>query len=121
MSPSLKPQASALNPSLLQRPRRVLVVGATGRLGVAIARALAQRGDRVALPARDSAKLEALAGELAGSGERPRVITADLRDRAAPDHIARSLRATGGIDDVVLACGPFPRTPLDHLRREDLE
>jgi pteridine reductase len=111
-------------PPLLERPRRVLVVGATGLLGVAISRGLARRGDRVALTARDPRKLDDLADDLAKLApalERPRVITADLRDHDAPDHIAAELLRSGGLDDVVLACGPFPRTPLDKLRREDLE
>jgi pteridine reductase len=119
---------SAPPPPPLERPRRVLVVGATGRLGVAIARGLAKRGDRVALTARDPQKLAALADELAelpptaeARAIRPRVVCADLRDRDAPERIAAELLATGGIDDVVLACGPFPRTPLEELRREDLE
>lgn len=99
----------------------MLVVGATGRLGVAIAKALAERGDELAITARSKPRLEALAEELAQLGAAPRTVVADLRDRDAPDHIARSLRLSGGVDDVVLACGPFPRTPLDELRREDLE
>lgn len=122
MSPSQHPAAaSSAPPPPLERPRRVLVVGATGRLGIAIARALALRGDEVALTARDPAKLDALAAELAPLGAKPRTIRADLRDRDAPERIASALRATGGVDDVVLACGPFPRTPLERLRREDLE
>jgi pteridine reductase len=119
---------SAPPPPPLERPRRVLVVGATGRLGVAIARGLAKRGDRVAITARDPQKLAALADELAdlpptdeARAIRPRVVCADLRDRDAPERIAGELLATGGIDDLVLACGPFPRTPLEELRREDLE
>jgi pteridine reductase len=119
---------SAPPPPPLERPRRVLVVGATGRLGVAIARGLAKRGDRVAITARDPQKLAALADELAelpptaeARAIRPRVVCADLRDHDAPERIAAELLATGGIDDVVLACGPFPRTPLEALRREDLE
>lgn len=108
-------------PPQLARPRRVLVVGATGRLGVAIARGLAKRGDHVALTARDAAKLGDLADALAAFGPRPRLVAADLRDRDAPDRIAAELLGTGGVDDVVLACGPFPRTPLETLRREDLE
>jgi pteridine reductase len=119
---------SAPPPPPLERPRRVLVVGATGRLGVAIARSLAKRGDRVAITARDPQKLAALADELADLAPteearalRPRVVCADLRDRDAPERIAAALLSTGGIDDVVLACGPFPRTPLEELRREDLE
>ena len=103
-------------------PRQVLVVGATGRLGVAIAKALQRRGDGVALTARDPEKLKDLADLLETMGPaRPRVVCADLRDRDSPDRIAAELIASGGLDDVVLACGPFPRTPLDGLRREDLE
>lgn len=119
---------SAPPPPPLERPRRVLVVGATGRLGIAIARGLAKRGDRVAITARDPQKLAGLADELAllppteeARAIRPRVVCADLRDRDAPERIAAELLSTGGIDDVVLACGPFPRTPLEELRREDLE
>ncbi len=108
-------------PPAREKGRRVLVVGATGRLGVAIAKALAERGDELAITARSRPRLEALAAELTVLGTAPRVVVADLRERDAPDVIARELRTTGGIDDVVLACGPFPRTPLEDLRREDLE
>jgi pteridine reductase len=105
-----------------ERPREVLVVGATGLLGAAIARELTRRGDRVALVARDPARLDALARELADvAREAPRVICADLRDPGAPERIARELVTTGGVDDIVLACGPFPRTPLQTLQRQDLE
>ena len=114
MSPSTRPPAR-------EKGRRVLVVGATGRLGVAIAKALAERGDEVAITARSRPRLETLAEELAQLGPAPRTVVADLRDRDAPEAIAKDLRLTGGLDDLVLACGPFPRTPLDELRREDLE
>lgn len=110
------------SPPPLTRPRRVLVVGATGRLGVAVARALVLRGDRVAVTARDPRKLAALSEDLATPDRgAPPVICADLRERDAPERIAAGARAAGGVDDLVLACGPFPRTPLDDLRREDLE
>ena len=112
---------SAPPPPQVERPRKVLVVGATGRLGVAIARGLAKRGDAVAITARDGKKLEGLADELERLGPRPRIIVQDLRERDAPHRIAAALLGSGGIDDVVLACGPFPRTPLEELRREDLE
>lgn len=109
-------------------PRRVLVVGATGRLGVAIARALATRGDEVVLTARDPNKLGALAAELGGRAAPLTAITADLTRPTAVEEIVAGLREArpasperGSIDDIVLACGPFPRTPFDELRREDLE
>jgi len=118
-------------PVALARPRNVLVVGATGRLGVTIARALVARGDDVAITARDPRKLDALAEDLdtiaaATRGRdaacrKTRVICADLRRDDAPETIASDLAATGGVDDVVLACGPFPRTPLETLTRRDLQ
>lgn len=117
-------------PISLDRPRRVLVVGATGRLGVSIAKGLVARGDHVALTARDPNKLDALADELVRHAElkhgaatmfpRPRVVVADLKHPDAPDLIASELQRTGGLDDIVLACGPFPRTPLETLTRADL-
>jgi len=106
----------------MQRGRRVLVVGATGRLGVAVAKALAQRGDRVVLTARDAAKLEALAAQVGpSSGEPAPFVRGDLLEDGAPDVIVEGVRrGIGRVDDVVLACGPFPRTPFDALRRDDL-
>jgi len=107
----------------MQSGRKVLVVGATGRLGVAIARALAHRGDRVILTARSGPKLEALSAELAppGGTEAP-YVCADLLEESAPETIVAGVRrAFGRIDDVVIACGPFPRTPFEALRRDDLQ
>lgn len=103
-------------------PRRVLVVGGTGQLGVAIARGLAQRGDAVLLSARDPEKLDRIAAELRTLGPgRHGYLSVDLRDRDAPQRVVAGVIAWGGVEDVVLACGPFPRTPLDDLTREDLE
>ena len=107
-------------PPSMRRPRRVLVVGATGRLGVRIARALRARDDRVILSARDSAKLGMMATELGGD-DVAKTVCVDLTTRDANERIAEQVRSHGGIDDVILACGPFPRTPFDGLRREDLE
>src|SRR5215218_9681646 len=45
----------------------VLIFGATGGIGGALARLLAGRGSAVHLAARDTARLEALAGGLGGS------------------------------------------------------
>ncbi|HVJ90094.1 MAG TPA: SDR family oxidoreductase [Labilithrix sp.] len=111
-----------------KQSRRVLVVGSTGRLGVAIGQALANRGDEVVLTGRDAAKLDQLAASLdRGRGPAHRVC-ADLTHRDAVSQIVEGLRAAvpptadrGSVDDIVLACGPFPRTPFHELRREDLE
>jgi len=102
-------------------------VGATGRLGVAIAEALADRGDEVVLTARDPNKLETIAASLArpGTGNKPAdYVCADLTHRDAVERIVEGLRAIlpptssrGSIDDIVLACGPFPRTPFGSATR----
>jgi pteridine reductase len=113
----------------MTRPsRRILVVGATGRLGVAIGEALANRGDDVVLTARDPNKLEQQAASLDRGRGPATYVTADLTHRDAIGHIVEGLRAAipptetrGSVDDIVLACGPFPRTPFHDLRREDLE
>lgn len=108
--------------------RRVLVVGATGRLGVAIATALSERGDEVILTARDPNKLDALAASVGHGGRPAHVVCADLTHDDAVEQIVSGVRAAappredrGSVDDIVLACGPFPRTPFEALRREDLE
>jgi len=98
--------------------RTTLIVGATGRLGVAIAHALHARGDHVVLTARDPNKLAQLGGELGGAP----FVCADLLRDDAVDTIVDSLREKKlRVDDLVLACGPFPRTPFEALRREDLQ
>ena len=107
-------------PSPERASRRVLVVGATGRLGVRIARALRARNDRLVLTARDATKLAAMQTELGGAAF-VKTVCVDLTARDSTDRIAAAIRAEGGIDDVILACGPFPRTPFEELRREDLE
>ncbi len=102
--------------------RKVLVVGATGRLGAGIARALVRRGDHVVLTGRDRSKLEALSTELgAPDGGGPPFVAADFTEDVAHETLVEGIRRTvGRVDDVVIACGPFPRTPFEALRREDL-
>ncbi|MCU0685800.1 MAG: SDR family oxidoreductase [Polyangiaceae bacterium] len=116
--------SSSAPPAAGRARRRVLVCGATGRLGVAIARALAMRGDHVVVTARDAGRLEALAAELArlGPSGEHRAVAVDLRERDAPTQLREALHENGGqVEDIVLACGPFPHTPVDELRREDVE
>ncbi len=94
-------------------------MGATGRLGIAIAKALASAGSRVVLTARDPTKLAALSADIAA---KPLFVTADLTHDDAVETIVSTLRKEAiRIDDIVLACGPFPRTPFETLKREDLQ
>jgi pteridine reductase len=98
--------------------RRTLIVGATGRLGVAIAQALHARGDKVVLTARDPNKLESMSRTL---GDAPYACADLLKDDAVDVIVADLRKKKITIDDLVLACGPFPRTPFEALRREDLQ
>ncbi|MEV8437030.1 SDR family NAD(P)-dependent oxidoreductase [Actinosynnema sp. NPDC051121] len=71
----------------------VLVTGATGGIGHAIARELARRGAKVVLTGRKVAELEELAEEVGG-----RAVVADLAD---PDAVARLVAEVGAVDVLV--------------------
>ena len=77
--------------------KTVLLTGATGGLGRAIAAALAERGAGLILSARSAEALEALANELPGSGHT--TIPADLGQAGA----ATKLATDAGDFDVLLA------------------
>ncbi len=77
--------------------RTALVTGASGGLGHAIARALAERGASLVLTARRAEVLEALAAETGG-----RAIACDLSDR---DAVARLVEDAGPVDVLVANAG----------------
>jgi short-subunit dehydrogenase len=84
--------------------RTALLTGATGGLGRAIARALADKGASVILSGRKAEALEALAAEL--PGEEHRVLPADLAEPAAAEELA----AEAGDVDVLVANAGLPGT-----------
>jgi len=77
--------------------KSVLVTGATGGLGHAVARALARQGAELILTGRRADLLEPLAVEVAG-----RAIVGDLSDRAALD---RLIADVGEVDGLVVNAG----------------
>jgi short-subunit dehydrogenase len=79
--------------------RTVLLTGATGGIGGAVARALAARGATVVLTGRRAEPLEALAGEIGG-----RAVAADL---AQPDAVAQLVADAGDVD-VLVASAALP-------------
>ncbi len=98
----------------------MLVSGATGVLGAALARALHEAGARLALTGRDEARLQALAADLGGVP----ALAADAVDvdavRAAVDSAADAL---GGLDAVVVAWGVVafgPAAEADDAVTEEL-
>lgn len=86
---------------------RALVTGASSGIGRAIARALAEKGVRLAVAARREPALTALADEIeAAGGARPVVLTADLsRPGEAARVAARATQALGGVDLLVNNAG----------------
>ena len=81
--------------------RRVLVTGATGGLGAAVARAFAREDAAVALVARDGARLDALRSEL---GEAAVAVAADVGSWSEVSRAVSEIAGTlGGLDAVVNA------------------
>lgn len=81
---------------------RVLVVGATGVLGGAVARGLADAGARVALAGRDPDRLAGLAGDLGGVPTQS-VDAVDVE--ASRSAVQAAAEALGGLDAIVVATG----------------
>ena len=95
--------------------RSVLVAGATGGLGSAIASLLAERGDRLTLVARDRVRLD----DLPFDGRR---LALDLRLPAACDEaVATAAEAHDGIDVVVNAVGVVAFGAVDELSIDAME
>lgn len=81
--------------------KRTLVTGATGGLGAAVAEAFAAEGARIALVARDPAKLGSLRARL---GDAALAVTADVSAASeAARAVDEAVAAFGGLDAVVNA------------------
>ena len=95
---------------------RALVTGASRGIGRATAAALAARGARLGLVARNRAQLDEVARQL---GAESVVLEADIGDRAAIEGaIEQFVREAGGLDLVVANAGiahyaPFTELPIE--------
>ncbi len=93
----------------------VLVTGATGGIGQAIARALASRGARLLLTGRRAGVLEPLAKELSG-----RALVCDLSSREDVDRLIAE--ALGANVDVLIANAALPASGvLTELQQEEID
>jgi len=101
--------------------RVVLITGGARRLGYAIARALAERGAKIALSYRTSAREAAEAVKaLEGRGTQAMAIRADLARAAdAKGLVDRVARRWGRLDVLVNCAANFDRTPFDTLSERD--
>ena len=91
--------------------QHALVTGASSGIGYAIAEALLEAGAKVALSARRSERLEALAGRF--PAESSLVCPADLRSEAAIAKMFERIRsAWGGIDILINSGGLGRNAPL---------
>src|SRR5262249_39043250 len=91
--------------------RVAIVTGASGGIGLATARLFAQHGAKVALVARSTDKLNALAGKLPNS----LAITADMRHAKAIRMMIEAVqRHYGRIDILVNNAGRAMLAPVEH-------
>jgi 3-oxoacyl-[acyl-carrier protein] reductase len=106
--------------------RTALVVGATGGLGGAVARALAEEGVRVAVAGRDEERAARAADEIVADGGEALPVRVDLTDPVSVDAALETTRVRFGEVDILFnnSGGPAPSTaagqPVE-LWREQFE
>src|SRR5690606_17582504 len=84
----------------------ILITGASQGLGRRFAKVLAARGAAVALAARQTARLEGLAQEIAGAGGRAAPVQMDVTDTAAiPAAVDAAERARGPVTVLINNAG----------------
>ena len=88
-----------------------VVTGATGGIGSAICRALADQGADVVGVARDEAALERVGSDISRSGCRFQAMPADLLAGSVSDVIERAWQWQGGVIVLVNAAGVLLRKP----------
>ncbi len=98
--------------------KTAVVLASTGGLGLAVARALAREGARVAISGRDPARLGRALAELKAAGGAAESLHGDELDVTDGTGLVRHLEATrerwGGVDVLVLnAGGPPPAAAAD--------
>jgi short-subunit dehydrogenase len=100
---------AALTPQSSRRawaePTTILITGATGGIGAALARSYAQPGRTMILHGRDRARLASLTQECETRGAQVHGMTFDLRDAAAAIEALRSVSSHYAIDLAIVNAG----------------
>ncbi len=97
----------------------IVIVGATGGIGSALTRKLADTGARLVLVARNQSKLASLAEELSGEIE---TFAIDITQKEQVDALFKQIFADfGQIDALVNAAGAGVMKPYSNLEPTDLD
>jgi short-subunit dehydrogenase len=97
--------------------KRLLLTGASGGLGGAIAEALAAEGASLVLSSRREAELEELARSLPGGARRHKVLVADLAKAGSAERLVRD---AGDLDGLVANAGLPGTGRVDKLDKRDV-
>lgn len=104
----------------MARARGVLVTGAAGRIGAAIAAQFAAAGDHVVASDVDQAKLETAVEAIRGRGGTVTAVAADVSSEADVERLAAAaIDAAGQIDVLVNCAGIFPNSPVVEMATEE--
>jgi NAD(P)-dependent dehydrogenase (short-subunit alcohol dehydrogenase family) len=104
------------------RPQVIVVTGASGGIGRAVARAFARPGARIALLARGRAGLDAARLEVEGAGAEALVIPTDVADEGQVEAAAAAIEMKwGGIDVWVNNAMVTTFGPVSDLRGEQIK
>ena len=82
----------------------VLLTGASGGIGGAVARELARRDASLILVGRDAGKLDALALGLDGAGRKPLLLAADIATPGAAASVVAQAQERAGEIDILINC-----------------
>ncbi len=103
--------------------RLAVVTGASGGIGVYVAKALASKGMNLVLAARSESALQEVAADIRRMGVKAIAVPADVANHADRERlVSRALAEFGRIDVLVNNAGietycPFAELPLEEIQR----
>ncbi len=98
----------------------IVITGASSGLGEAAARALGALGAKLALGARRTARIEALAEDIRAAGGEALALTTDVTDPAQVKALVdKAVETYGRIDVMINNAGLMPHSPLERLRLDE--